>query len=59
MVRSTSFWLHYWCRKDKAFCFQQPEKDKQHVDIAPPGKISAHAHGCSQSKVPKVACFKI
>jgi len=25
---------------------QQPEKDKQNVDFAPPGKISADAHDC-------------
>jgi len=36
-----------WCRKDEAFCErqftlhrQQPEKDKQKDDFAPPGKIS-------------------
>jgi len=39
---SASFWLRYWCRKDKAFCErlvtlydQQSEKYKQHVDLAP------------------------
>ena len=38
-----------WCRKGNAFCErpfalhrQQPEKDKQSVDVAPPtGKIAA------------------
>jgi len=42
MVSSASLWLRYWCRKDKAFnerlfllYRQQPEKDKQHVDLGP------------------------
>jgi len=37
-----------WCRNSKAFCerpfalqWQQPEKDQQHVCVAPPGKMSA------------------
>ena len=43
MLSSTSFWMRYWCRKDKAFCErlftlyrQQSEKDEQHVAVAPP-----------------------
>jgi len=43
-----------WGIKGKAFCerpfalhYQQPEKDKQSFDIAPSGKISADAHGCT------------
>jgi len=41
-----------WGRKGKAFCErpfalhrQQSEKDKQNLDVATPGKISADAHG--------------
>jgi len=40
-----------WCRKGTAFCKRpftlhrkQLENDKQNVDFAPPGKISADAH---------------
>ena len=40
--------------KGKAFCerpfalhCEQPEKDKQSFDIAPPGKIYVEAHGCT------------
>jgi len=40
------------CRNNKELCErpfalqrQQHEKDKQNVDVAPPGKISADAHG--------------
>ena len=42
----------FLCRKGKALCEypdalhrQQPEKDKQNIDVAAPGKISADAHG--------------
>jgi len=41
-------------RKGKAFCerplalhCQQPENNKQHFDVDPPGKIYADAHGCT------------
>jgi len=40
--------------KGKVFCegpftlhYKQPEKDKPSFDIAPPGKSSAEAHGCT------------
>jgi len=51
MVSSASFWLRYWCRKDKPFCerlfilhSQQSEKDSIMSTLLP-GKISADAHG--------------
>jgi len=51
MVSSVSFWLRYWYSKDKTFCErrftlygQQSEKNKQHVDLAPPRKSLANAH---------------
>jgi len=41
-----------WCRNTKAFCERpfalqrpQPENNKQNVDVVPPGKVSAAAHG--------------
>ena len=48
-VKCSNFFL---CGKGKALCQcpfglhrQQPEMDKQNVDVAAPGKISANAHG--------------
>jgi len=40
--RERTFALHH----------QQPDKDQQNVDVAPPGKISVDAHA-SSSDVPK------
>jgi len=41
-----------WCRSSNVFCerqfamqCQQPQKDQQNVDVAPPEKISADVHG--------------
>jgi len=34
-----------FCMRPFALHHQQPETDKQNVDFAPPGKISADAHG--------------
>jgi len=34
-----------FCVRPFALHREQPEKDKQNVDIAPQGKISADAHG--------------
>jgi len=43
-----SWGIFSWCRNSKAFCERpfalqrhQPEKDQQHVHVAPPGKMSA------------------
>jgi len=45
-----------WCRKGKAFCQrsfallrQQPERNEQIVDFAPPGKISSDVRGVKVS----------
>jgi len=37
--------IFFFCIHQFALHRQQPEKDKQNVDFAPPGKISADAHG--------------
>ena len=34
-----------FCERPSVLHLQQPEKDRQNVDIAPTGKISADAHG--------------
>jgi len=43
--------ISFWCRRSEAFCVdpfvlhrQQPKEDKQNIDFAPPGQISADAH---------------
>ena len=47
---NVSITFSLWCRTGYAFgesrfaLRQQPKKDKQNVDVVPPGKISADAH---------------
>jgi len=38
-----------FCERPFALHRQQAEKDKQTVDVAPPGKICADAHDCVQT----------
>ena len=48
-----AFMGHFLCgvetvkRFERPFALQrqQPEKDKQYIDVSPPGKISADSHG--------------
>jgi len=50
MYTAVAVTLDIFCIRPFALHRQQPEKDNQNVDFAPPGKISADAHGHQQTE---------